>query len=298
MFRIQNRGSLLAKYFSFLQKPTYTKTPYPAPDVIRTIWQLFAFQMIAFYIPIVIGIRLLSSWVPSIRDNHLGDVLSQMPLLQVILLIVVIGPFLEEVVFRLPLRFSARNLSIPLGLVLFFVGSLVLQRSEISPIGGVIGLVSVGAVIGLTMTALNRINRHQGDRFFSRHCPWLVYGTVIVFGLLHIPNFPRSAWFIGPLLVMPQMLGGLAFAYVRLRFGFGWAVFAHGLHNFLVASPMFLMRLGSAQFQQQLLSEEPPTNLLPQDMLLVGILMVWVLGLLGFMIWTMRQLFREWRSAS
>ena len=77
------------------------------------------------------------------------------------------------------------------------------------------------------------INRNKWNAIF----PFLVYSSSIAFGLAHIFNFSFSfnhnLWFLYPLLVLPQLFGGLILAFVRVRFNFRYGVVYHMLWNLI-----------------------------------------------------------------
>lgn len=77
------------------------------------------------------------------------------------------------------------------------------------------------------------INRKKWDAIF----PVLVYSSSIAFGMSHISNFSfsfnQNLWFIYPLLVLPQLFGGLILAYIRVRLNFRYGVVYHMLWNLI-----------------------------------------------------------------
>ena len=61
-----------------------------------------------------------------------------------------------------------------------------------------------------------------------------VYVSSILFGLVHLGNYENQQWLfyvLSPIIVSSQSLGGLVLAYLRLREGILWSMFAHGLFN-------------------------------------------------------------------
>jgi membrane protease YdiL (CAAX protease family) len=55
----------------------------------------------------------------------------------------------------------------------------------------------------------------------------------VIFGLVHIFNFEitTNVLLLAPLLVLPQLLVGAYFGYIRVRFGLIWSVLLHGCYN-------------------------------------------------------------------
>lgn len=83
----------------------------------------------------------------------------------------------------------------------------------------------------------NFISQNIWDKIF----PYLVYGSSVVFGLIHLVNYENNDWafyFLSPLVVMSQMTGGFILAFLRTRFSLRWSMIYHSLWN---ATAMILM---------------------------------------------------------
>jgi hypothetical protein len=87
------------------------------------------------------------------------------------------------------------------------------------------------------------INRKRWDFIFR----FLVYFTVFAFGFVHSVNFLNDSTFfywVLPLLVTTQTIGGFILTFLRVRFNFISSLFAHILWNFsmmliFIVSPYF-----------------------------------------------------------
>jgi hypothetical protein len=87
------------------------------------------------------------------------------------------------------------------------------------------------------------INRKRWDFIFR----FLVYFTVLAFGFVHSVNFLNDSTFfywVLPLLVTTQTIGGFILTFLRVRFNFISSLFAHVLWNFsmmliFIVSPYF-----------------------------------------------------------
>jgi len=68
------------------------------------------------------------------------------------------------------------------------------------------------------------------------------YLTAGLFAIVHISNFSLdvSKWFYGPILVLPQLILGLFFGYVRVRNNLLASIFCHVLHNGLTMGAFLL----------------------------------------------------------
>ena len=175
-----NSQTLLGEYLSFLKVPTYDRSLHQARKIWVNVWRLFAAHFMLINIPAVVLLSIASRWITAIEDNKVGDLFEKITPFQIFLLAVVLIPFFEELMFRLPLRFSVRNLTIPFTLLLLMGGSLILQARGASGSESLILLITVVLGSVACTLLLKRINRHQGDRWFSRHLFCLVYGECFV----------------------------------------------------------------------------------------------------------------------
>lgn len=67
-----------------------------------------------------------------------------------------------------------------------------------------------------------------------RYLKLAVYISSITFGLIHSTNYENTQplfYILLPVILSSQSLGGFILAYLRLREGLLWSMFAHALHN-------------------------------------------------------------------
>lgn len=130
--------------------------------------------------------------------------LAENHILYVIIIAVLIAPWFEEFTFRYFLRLQPNR-----------IYSFVYKT---------ISFVNVN-----TAEFLKKNLRLLWQNYFK----WLFYSSAVLFGLIHLFNFTDSntAFLLLPLLIVTQILGGLIFAYLRVRFSFNLAFIAHALYN-------------------------------------------------------------------
>lgn len=70
----------------------------------------------------------------------------------------------------------------------------------------------------------------------------LSFGSVIGFGLVHITNydFESIPIYFYPIMVIPQLIGGLILGIIRIRFGLRYAILQHSLFNLTVTCSAFI----------------------------------------------------------
>ena len=143
----------------------------------------------------------------------------------------IIAPLLEELAFRgwltgriAALRFALHGFA-AMGL---FVAALYVPYDYATPVA----LAGVAAVFaGLIQWGRTRHRDTAVPAWFARHFHWIVWGSSLVFGLIHLGNYEPLTHPFGVLVVLPQTIGGLLLAYTRTRLGLGAAIAHHAAFN-------------------------------------------------------------------
>ncbi len=279
--------SLLGIFLSFLRRPVYSERPHPSQNrraILSEVLRLYSL-MITALIPIVFLISMVRGQVGA-EEDPIAEFLKKTSLLVLLLAVVVAAPLLEEMIFRLPLRFSPLNVSLPLAFVLLIIN-----------IGNPSMRLLLAVAVGLLLRYLlhHRIKRTTGHAFYAKYIGWLFYGSTVLFGAIHIFNFDSKTYFVAPLIVMPQIMAGLFCGFIRLRHGYWWAVFAHGFHNFCAILPISLMKFGSTELQTNGFSDPTNASLSATDYVLIVFLLLYVGGGLFLCLRSAWKMLTEWR---
>lgn len=152
-----------------------------------------------------------------------------------LLVVVLLAPVCEEILFRCLLKFTKRNVAL-FGVV---VASLVVYGFINSRVLMPCSLLGILAVLGVFILR-NGIQRIE--LFIESHYVYFFYGVALVFGMVHSSNFTGSSgWLLlllSPLLGAPQILLGALLGYMRTRFGLVYSILFHIAVNgcvFLIA---------------------------------------------------------------
>ena len=184
--------------------------------------------------------------------------------------LVVLAPVMEEIAFRQWLVPTRWNLALGLTFLLYYVDSLIsvaLPKLSLTNFLGWIfdlvfrisnnteelvkaaveilrimfifsGYISIFLLILLTLYFTLRLKDKWYlaiQNWFRRYFGVLFYFSAVFFGLVHISNYNniQQFWWLTPLLVLPQLFGGIELGYVRTQYGLMWAMFNHALNNFI-----------------------------------------------------------------
>lgn len=149
--------------------------------------------------------------------------------------ILFLGPFMEELIFRLPLRISKLNISVSLSfLAIYFIGDKIVDINIYS-INTWIKLIPIGFVFFL----IYFFSFYQKlKEMFTKYYAIYFYALSVAFGLIHSLNFykiiPINLIVFFPFFMITLILLGVFLNYIRIRLGFIWGVFAHSFFNFLI----------------------------------------------------------------
>ena len=149
------------------------------------------------------------------------------------LVMCLMGPLIEETIFRLPLSLNRYHIALALSMtMLFFSGKIyTLQHIEWQ---FVMRLV-IAIILFLIFVKWMPASILQTD---NKNKIIINVSSVVLFGLVHITNFTPIQWsicFIYPIYVLPQICLGLGLTYIRFRNGFFWGgvITLFYKHNFL-----------------------------------------------------------------
>jgi len=209
------------------------------------------------------------------------------PAISLFISAIVLAPLIEETIFRLPLRPFILNITVFSSLIVYLVSLWTQPYNFIQ--NGVL-LILLNVIVGSRCS-----NTKMLQRFYRRYSRFIFYSFTLLFGALHIMNYEPESWKLLPLLVFSQTLGGLLLGFVRIHYGFGWAIFLHAFHNSLACLPILIFKaFGSLELQRHVLSDKEDAALSFSDLLIWNAIAVFewgVVALCSIVTWT---LIREW----
>ncbi len=176
---------------------------------IGTCGALFLIQIppLLVLMSLIGGLEQLGLWE---EDMHsLQKIFQEMEPVLIFFFAVIMAPLLEEVMFRLILRFRSNFL--------------------------ILWSIHIGVALHLGQKrSLLKTARKVWDKFYG----WVFYLMTMAFGLMHIMNFEPSLniYLLAPILVAPQILIGINLGYLRVRFGLIWSILFHAFYNGVLMS--------------------------------------------------------------
>ena len=151
-----------------------------------------------------------------------------------IFMVVILGPLVEELIFRLILVPKRRNIAI----FTFVFSFLVLNKTYY--IIKIDWLLLVSLVVSglLSFLVFNLLKRNtEIETAIGKRQKIITMVSVVLFGLLHIANIENLHWELAllyPVYALPQMILGYIFSVQRLKLGFVWGLLFHSMNNLMV----------------------------------------------------------------
>jgi hypothetical protein len=145
-------------------------------------------------------------------------------------LIVFIGPFSEEILFRLALKVNKFNVAVFFGIFTYLLLGGSIAKFNIN---NTIFLYYV--VISITISILSYF--HLSVKIIdllNQKTNYLIVFSIVLFGLVHISNIKILHWQLAmfyPFYVLPQMIMAYFITNLRLKYGFLWGLSFHILIN-------------------------------------------------------------------
>lgn len=148
-------------------------------------------------------------------------------------LVVILGPLVEELIFRLILVPKRRNITI----FTFVFSFLVLNKTYYLIEIDWLLLVSLAVSGLLSFLVFNLLKRKpEIETAIGKRQKIITIVSVVLFGLLHIANIETLHWELAllyPVYALPQMILGYVSSVQRLKLGFVWGLLFHSMINLM-----------------------------------------------------------------
>ncbi len=157
-------------------------------------------------------------------------------------------PLVEEVAFRLSLRFKPVYLALSLSVFLYYLLTKLVFFTKISAVDDSFFIrAGVSLAVGLLLFPFfNYPNIKQAlAQFWERNFRFIYYISCLTFAWIHLAKY-EIIWLnvvLLPILTLPQLFSALINGYTRIAFGFQYPLLFHMLNN-AIAIGLSLLSLG------------------------------------------------------
>lgn len=207
-------------------------------DKLRTFFYLLLidFVFILFFSLIIKGLD--EANLTSLSQNKLNLLYKNTPPFISILMLVILIPLVEELVFRLHLRLNRNYLHF--NIVIIIAGIITMLASFVKLSYMRILILSCGVIL----VALYFLNKTKLDKkilnIWDMKFGYVFYISLLIFGAIHITNYDKGflKYLLLPLLVLPQLILGLFCSYMRISMDFFRGYLFHASHNIVTLLPV------------------------------------------------------------
>ena len=148
-------------------------------------------------------------------------------------LVVILGPLVEELIFRLILVPKRRNIAIFTFIFSFLIMNKTYYLIEIDWL--LLMSLAVSGLLSFLVFSLLKRNP-KIETAIGKRQKTITIVSVVLFGLLHIANIETLHWELAllyPVYALPQMILGYVSSVQRLKLGFVWGLLFHSMINLM-----------------------------------------------------------------
>ncbi len=231
--------ALIIDFISFLKHPNLMGYAYSKTDKIKITVQLW----LSLFLFMILGFGVLDNLIEIPETDVFAKMLETIGYFAAFLFAVFIGPFLEEVFFRLPLRFKTLYVFCGgLGIIAYLAFSITaIVEYYFDTISWLYYSFWVLATVVFVSSIFFYQNKIKESR--TKWFPFIFYTLSILFAFIHIGNFqefPLKVLLFMPLIVLPQFILGVGMGYLRIRMGFWYGYLFHVLNNAFAFSMFYI----------------------------------------------------------
>lgn len=233
--------SLLSEILNFIRRPRLERELKKTTRIkIYDTIGLYFLKMV-FLIPLVLFFALVYD-PENIQSDSMSDRFSPLIFLMVGGFIL---PLVEEIAFRLSLRFKPIYFALSAGIFIYYVLTKLVFFTKISAIDESFVLrIVLSVVSGIVLYLLVSYDpiKCSLSRFWERHFRSIYYVSCILFAWIHIAKYELNTLnlLLLPLLTLPQLMSALINGYTRVSFGFQYPLFFHIANNLVGIGLSFL----------------------------------------------------------
>ncbi|MBO3697242.1 CPBP family glutamic-type intramembrane protease [Roseivirga sp. E12] len=202
-------------------------------EKIEGTWFLF---VVKFLLAIIVGVTIGIFFDPENKTTI--SMAARFSASELFFVTVIALPLLEEVGFRLSLRFRPVFLALTLGVFGYYIASKALYHVKLSDIHThftervtVIGAI---LIISYPLLSIPKVKKKL-ERLWQTHFKWIFYIFCLTFAWMHIFNYELSTrhLLLMPLITLPKLVSAVCFGYARINYGFIYSFAIHAANNII-----------------------------------------------------------------
>ena len=223
---------IIREFTTFLKRPHYFEHKEKwSIQTIGSLFKLFGLKLVLTIIVYMTITYIFSLFFEQSEMPKRASSIRENMTLYRILSVIVLLPFIEEVLFRSWLRKKWALVYMPL-ILCAIVLVLIFELGNTTR--NFVFLVAL-ATVSISLLASQAEIPETGlvNRYVKRAFPVIFWGSAILFALMHISNFSTynevGAFVV--FLTSTQLVGGLFYGFICMRFSFSAAFLSHSFWN-------------------------------------------------------------------
>ena len=196
------------------------------------IWFIAMFILSALLIVVCTAVYRINGIDPRQLTKFGGDISSHLdkPVWLTVVLLLIIAPVVEEIIFRLGLSFKRQTAAVWVGLLPIAIAGYLFQCYDNWLLMAAMAVVGAG----LFWLVMHYTTDEQWATWKSRYLRLAMWISAIAFALIHLKAFSVITWALLPYcltVILRPGLVGCVITYARVNLGFWWGVLFHVANN-------------------------------------------------------------------
>ena len=229
--------SLYKDFFSLIKNLKFERRRLLKKEIIKSILSLLILNLAIKIVTVIIANEFIGI---STKVIERGTESFSKPVFAIIL--VLISPLIEEIAFRLSLKFKPLYFSSSVTILSYYlVNKIIYNISNFDYQTDFLTRITISFVLGLIAYIISHKNKTHFELFWNKHFGLIFYSLALVFGFVHILNYVLSlkVALLSPILVLPQLSSALIYSFIRIKYGFIYSLATHIINNSLVLVSVF-----------------------------------------------------------
>ena len=150
----------------------------------------------------------------------------------------IILPCVEEVAFRLSLKFKPMYFALSSTVFSYYFLTKLVFQTKISAVDeSFVIRACIAVALGILLYPIVNITsvKERLTKFWSTHFRSIYYISCILFAWIHITKYELNLtnFLLLPILTLPQLMSAVMYGYLRISYGFKYPLFFHMTNNIL-----------------------------------------------------------------
>lgn len=221
-------------FLDFVIDPVYSSdNTLSQGEKAKRTWMMFVIKMVlALVVGVVIGVL-----YDPVNQTTISMTNRFSPLTLFIVTVFILS-FLEEIAFRLSMKFKPMYLASTLAIIAYYVSTKAIYHTKLSDIQEHFEIRVLSAfailIICFPLFSISKVKRAL-EQFWRNNFKWIFYVFYLAFAWVHIFNYEMTLehLLLMPLITLPKLVNAFCYGYVRINYGFMYSFAIHALTNAL-----------------------------------------------------------------